>query len=145
MANLTAVANTLSVAVNSEADRGWTTRLRVGVMESDTALRSVLTRTLLRAGCVVQFRRTLEQTEAALRGGEVDAVVADVDNDRLAAIRLASLVTPATVLIILVTVPADPYLTHLVPGVRFYQKPFDARLLLQDLGLGEPSRLDHEG
>ena len=117
-------------------------RAHVSLMEPDPALRSVLTRTLLRAGCVVIFRRTLEQASAALAQGAEDALVVALDDNPRAAIELQKRNSGNAQLIVLTAQAVDPRLLHQLPSVRFHQKPFDTRDLLDDLGISRPSSLD---
>ena len=132
---------TKPLADTPEEREEFATRPRLLLLEPDPALRRVLASTLLRLGCVLNFKRDLESLITTLAGGEYSGAIVALDTDLAPAIRLGASAPPGARLAILANTPPDPLLIRQLPSACFLQKPFDLRELLVALNLPDKAQI----
>jgi len=146
MSNLTSTSVTLQdfavLAPPSPAsEERFAERRRIVLLENDRALCNVITRSLLRLGCVVTFKRSYDQVLCALREANVHGVVMalELDGAQLAALTAAN--SGQVPIVVLTHAPPAPHQADLYPSLRLLQKPFDMRELFTLLNLPQQAKI----
>ena len=120
-------------------------RRRIAVMEHDHALRAVVIRSLLRLGCVVSAKRTMEQIIMALQTGPIDGAIICLEADDTLSATLQAANHHQVPIVVLTDRPVEPHSTEQFDTIRFLQKPFDMRELLVHLHLPQKATIIHAG
>jgi len=122
-------------AAPDDAEERFAERRRIALLEGDTALRPVLIGTLLRLGCVVSVKHHITQVIETLQCGPVDGAVVALEGDLSLLEALAAANHGAVPVVVLSDVLPEPHMVKQFPSIRFLQKPFDMRELLNLLHL----------
>ena len=120
-------------------------RRRIILMESDSTLRAVLIRNLLRLGCVVSAKRSREQIIEALETEPIDGAIIALEADASVAAALCDANYHQASIVLLTNFPIEPRLREQFSSLLFLQKPFDMRELLVFLHLPQKALIVRGG
>jgi CheY-like chemotaxis protein len=134
--------NYRETAAPAAGEERFAERRRIALLEPDSALRSTLVRLLLRLGVIVSFKHHPQNLVESVSEGNLDgAIVAlEYNSPWIVAIQNANAQRQIPI-VVLTNAPPGPRAVEVVVGVRFLDKPFDARELCELLGLPSKARI----